>query len=127
MSPVLASVSSATRELGSSVRSASRTASEIWSHILSGWPSETDSEVNRKSLSGIIRDAPWSAFSGKIRIQLMQAARATEAFNCVQFQWVEYSACARVKREKSAALLKIFGIEGITDQSDRIKVVAQTP
>jgi hypothetical protein len=23
---------------------------------LSGWPSETDSEVNRKSLSGIIRD-----------------------------------------------------------------------
>ena len=54
----------------------------------------------------------------------MQAARATEAFNCVQFQWVEYSACARVKREKSAALLKIFGIEGITDQSDRIKVAA---
>src|SRR6267378_1717807 len=55
MSPVLASVSSATRELGSSLRSASRTASEIWSHILSGWPSETDSEVKRKFLIGIKR------------------------------------------------------------------------
>ena len=55
----------------------------------------------------------------------MQAARATEAFNSVQFQRVEYSACARVKLEESAALLKIFGSEGITDQSDRIKVVAQ--
>ena len=32
---------------------------------------------------------------------------------------------ARVKREKSAALLKIFGSEGITDQSDRIKAVAR--
>jgi hypothetical protein len=52
----------------------------------------------------------------------MQAARATEAFNYLQFQRVEYSACARVKNEKSAALLKIFGSEGITDQSDRIKV-----
>src|SRR4029078_1826965 len=29
---------------------ASSTASEIWSAILSGWPSDTDSEVNRKSL-----------------------------------------------------------------------------
>ena len=52
----------------------------------------------------------------------MQAARATEAFKCVQFQRVEYSACASVKSEKSAALLKIFGSEGITDQSDRNKV-----
>src|SRR5215213_7600025 len=30
---------------------ASRTPSEIWSAILSGWPSVTDSEVNRYSLS----------------------------------------------------------------------------
>src|SRR5580704_16765388 len=65
MSPVLASVSSATRELGSSVRSASRTASEIWSHILSGWPSETDSDVNRKSLSGIIRDSSLERLFGQ--------------------------------------------------------------
>ena len=33
--------------VGSSRRIASRMASEIWSHILSGWPSVTDSEVNR--------------------------------------------------------------------------------
>ena len=38
-------VSQATRAIGSSVRMASRTASEIWSAILSGWPSVTDSEV----------------------------------------------------------------------------------
>ena len=31
--------------IGSSARMASRTASEIWSAILSGWPSVTDSEV----------------------------------------------------------------------------------
>jgi len=45
--PVLTRVSTATRELGSSLRQASRIASEIWSQTLSGCPSETDSEVNR--------------------------------------------------------------------------------
>src|SRR5688572_24191463 len=44
------SVSAATRERGSWARIASSTASEIWSATLSGWPSETDSEVKRKSL-----------------------------------------------------------------------------
>ena len=39
------SVSQATRPVGSSLRTASRTASETWSAILSGWPSVTDSEV----------------------------------------------------------------------------------
>ena len=38
-------VSQATRPAGSSSRTASRTASEIWSAILSGWPSVTDSEL----------------------------------------------------------------------------------
>src|SRR5438093_1163398 len=33
--------------------SASRIASEIWSHILSGCPSETDSEVKKKSFRAI--------------------------------------------------------------------------
>src|SRR2546423_12129518 len=51
-SPVLTSVSQATRPVGSSAITASRTPSEIWSAILSGWPSVTDSEVNRNSLSG---------------------------------------------------------------------------
>jgi hypothetical protein len=34
---------------GSSASRASRIESEIWSQILSGWPSVTDSEVNRRS------------------------------------------------------------------------------
>src|SRR5436305_9379276 len=46
----LTSVSAATRELLSCFRIASSTASEIWSATLSGWPSDTDSEVKRKSL-----------------------------------------------------------------------------
>src|SRR3954469_5903654 len=44
--PVVISVSHATRAVGSFFRTASRTESEIWSAILSGWPSVTDSEVN---------------------------------------------------------------------------------
>src|SRR5512140_3992723 len=46
-SPVVTSVSHATRPIGSSFRIASRMASEIWSAILSGWPSVTDSDVKR--------------------------------------------------------------------------------
>src|SRR5271156_1841171 len=48
--PVAVRVSQATRLAGSSRRQASRIASEIWSAILSGCPSVTDSEVNRKRL-----------------------------------------------------------------------------
>src|SRR6202046_305160 len=48
--PVLTSVSQATRPFGSAARMASSTASEIWSATLSGWPSETDSEVKEKLL-----------------------------------------------------------------------------
>src|SRR5215472_6842946 len=43
--PVVARDSHATRDHGSWASMASSTASEIWSHILSGWPMETDSEV----------------------------------------------------------------------------------
>src|SRR6185437_2369981 len=46
---VVASVSQATRAVGSAARKISTTESEIWSHTLSGCPSETDSLVNRKS------------------------------------------------------------------------------
>src|SRR2546430_15614098 len=45
--PVAVRVSQATRLVVSSVRQASRMASEIWSAILSGWPSVTDSDVNK--------------------------------------------------------------------------------
>src|ERR1700692_3474046 len=50
--PVAVRVSQATRLEGSSARQASRIASEIWSAILSGWPSVTDSEVNRNLSRG---------------------------------------------------------------------------
>src|SRR5579864_6220189 len=46
--PVVNRVSHATRLSGSSARTASRTESEIWSTILSGWPSVTDSDVKEK-------------------------------------------------------------------------------
>ena len=45
--PVVVHVSHATRLIGSCSISASRMASDIWSHILSGWPSVTDSDVNK--------------------------------------------------------------------------------
>ena len=45
-SPVVISVSHATRPFASSASTASSTASEIWSAILSGCPSVTDSDVN---------------------------------------------------------------------------------
>src|SRR3546814_13690061 len=45
--PVLTMVSQATRARLSWARIASSTASEIWSAILSGVPSETDSELKR--------------------------------------------------------------------------------
>src|ERR1700676_4390194 len=48
-SPVDTSVSAATRAYGSCARIRASTASEILSATLSGWPSETDSDVNRNS------------------------------------------------------------------------------
>src|SRR5580693_1626235 len=43
--PVVTRTSHATRPVGSAESTSSRTASEIWSAILSGWPSVTDSDV----------------------------------------------------------------------------------
>src|SRR5262245_51655538 len=53
---VVTSVSQATRLIGSAARQWSRMASEIWSATLSGWPMETDSEVNRyrSVLTGLV-------------------------------------------------------------------------
>ena len=51
----------ATRPFGSSVRTASRTASEIWSAILSGCPSVTDSELKlneRELTDGTVSEVP---------------------------------------------------------------------
>src|SRR5208337_3598398 len=49
--PVVTRVSQATRAYLSWARMASRIASEIWSATLSGCPSVTDSEVNKKDLA----------------------------------------------------------------------------
>src|SRR5437764_1661320 len=46
--PVVIIVSTATRLRGSCASIESRTASLIWSAILSGWPSVTDSDVKRR-------------------------------------------------------------------------------
>ena len=46
--PVAATVSQATRAMGSWARMASSTPSEIWSQTLSGCPSVTDSEVKMR-------------------------------------------------------------------------------
>src|SRR4029079_15881378 len=46
--PVVTSVSQVTREAGSSASRLSRTASEMASATLSGWPSATDSDVKRQ-------------------------------------------------------------------------------
>src|SRR6185312_12854504 len=53
--PVVIRVSQATRAFGSSAMTASRTASEIWSAILSGCPSVTDSDVNWNVRALIVR------------------------------------------------------------------------
>src|SRR5687767_4187029 len=58
-------VSTATRDSGSLASRASRMASLIWSQILSGWPSVTDSEVKSRSEEGT---DPWDSgmCSGKV-------------------------------------------------------------
>src|SRR5690242_11212442 len=56
--PVVTSVSQATRAAASLVRMASRIASEIWSAILSGWPSVTDSDVKTWRASNMWMDLP---------------------------------------------------------------------
>src|SRR5882672_1159830 len=65
--PVVKKVSQATRPWASSSRTASRTVSEIWSAILSGWPSVTDSDVNRK-LSIAPRCSGWRQGSGQQKV-----------------------------------------------------------
>src|SRR6202040_170142 len=69
--PVAVRVSQATRLGGSSARQASRIASEIWSAILSGWPSVTDSDVNKnfsREANGLPPKNFVSPLSGHIRM-----------------------------------------------------------
>src|SRR5215216_780599 len=79
--PVLTRHSQATLPVGSSAMTASSTPSEIWSQTLSGWPSVTDSEVNRYSFSESCCIAPISVVDGQeeSRAKLAVAARHGEA------------------------------------------------
>src|SRR3954447_23784267 len=73
--PVVIIVSHATRPSGSSVRTASRTESEIWSATLSGWPSVTDSDVNeydRAPISGTLASFIRRTATHQIRRKLVQ-------------------------------------------------------
>src|SRR6266516_3419744 len=72
--PVVISVSHATRPPGSSASTASRTESEIWSAILSGWPSVTDSDVKRKL--SLIDLAPFGQRIGKTNYPIFSALPA---------------------------------------------------
>src|SRR6266536_2270446 len=56
-------VSTATRLPGSSLIMASRMASLIWSAILSGWPSVTDSDVNRRRATSVLPSLRLTAVS----------------------------------------------------------------
>src|SRR5437879_1673911 len=66
--PVVIRVSQATRPSGSSARTASRTESEIWSAILSGWPSVTDSDVKVKERAGMARRLADAEEGGEGRV-----------------------------------------------------------
>src|SRR3954462_14652229 len=52
--PVVIIVSTATRLRGSWASMASRIESLIWSAILSGWPSVTDSDVKRRRVMSVL-------------------------------------------------------------------------
>src|SRR5712692_695942 len=79
--PVVAAVSQATRAGGSWTRMASRTASEIWSQSLSGWPSVTDSLV-KYSLGFSIKLLK----SGSFRYRYTRADRAGLSSHSNHFQ-----------------------------------------
>src|SRR5579864_7140147 len=63
-SPVVTIASQATRASGSLARIASSTASEIWSASLSGWPSVTDSDVNKDTAVLLESPAPARTNAG---------------------------------------------------------------
>src|SRR3954452_1641191 len=64
--PVVMSVSTATRLRGSCASRASRMPSLIWSAILSGWPSVTDSDVNRRRATVLLRKVDGGCSRGSV-------------------------------------------------------------
>src|SRR5581483_6596935 len=77
INPVVTSASQATRPVGSWRNTSSRMLSEIWSAILSGCPSVTDSDVNRNLPCCLIVRSPHMhvvmiALTGKSTAQQCQ-------------------------------------------------------
>src|SRR5918999_5669523 len=90
--PVVISVSQATRPLSSSARTASSTVSEIWSAILSGCPSVTDSDVNRKSRAGIrarLLDRQKTGEDDAVAVALRVEERRLERLDVLAHVWVD--------------------------------------
>src|ERR1700674_1235534 len=102
--PVVTKVSQATLPMASWQSTASRMASEIWSAILSGCPSVTDSEVNRKlrlfwvkaiAPSGIAR-APLAGSLGR----LSASAHSLDVAGRLQVQ-IRYERNANTRSQQS--------------------------
>src|SRR5215210_2956157 len=87
-SPVVTSVSQATRALGSCSIAASRIVSEIWSAILSGCPSVTDSLVKRCEVL-----APTSSLSTVVDTTLSAAIRSLPLLSYLYRHSVQNGAC----------------------------------
>src|SRR3954469_21096034 len=64
--PVVIRVSTATRLRGSCASRASSMPSLIWSAILSGWPSVTDSEVNRRRATSLLEMCSRMSSGGSV-------------------------------------------------------------
>src|SRR5215210_9232681 len=75
--PVVTSVSQATRLIGSSASAASRMVSEIWSAILSGWPSVTDSDVKRCEVLSF-----WSSAAFQVVVPAVLSTISISASPC---------------------------------------------
>ena len=84
------SVSQATRPFGSSASTASSTVSEIWSAILSGWPSVTDSEVKRNSRAAMAATGYLiSRKASKVRVSPSTFVQARKERSGLRFSVVE--------------------------------------
>src|SRR2546430_6261038 len=98
--PVVTSVSHATRPSGSCLITSSSTASEIWSAILSGWPSVTDSDVNKK-----FRKASLKRISPSLRSQIPRfSAAASDTGSSVGGFSILRRTDVEVRRSKIPAL-----------------------
>ena len=78
--PVVTRTSQATRPLGSCSSTASRTASEIWSAILSGCPSVTDSDVKRCLWCAAMHSPGWFGV-GSVTLLASKCGRSNDKTN----------------------------------------------